>query len=195
MIIGCDPTWNENFFQKLWIFVLLIEGDSRKLWLQMYGTTTGNTVPVCNIWFPIVLFTMFGGRSPACSHICKIVKLPPSGIGSCSAICDCKWRTKEWSHNIQRLTLSGQEMAAILDSRKYRGRGICQHDANQLGISVNAFILHQHSYNSWWGKVTSDRGKCFSKLLLVNHEHYNTGDEASLFCRCPSELLLCCKLS
>lgn len=37
-------------------------------------------------------------------------------------------------------------MAAVLgmtlDSRKYRGRGICQHDVNQLGISVNAFILH-----------------------------------------------------
>ena len=71
-------------------FVMPIEGDSQKLCSQKYGTITGNTAPVCKNCFPIVLFTMFEGRSPACSHICKIVKLPPSGMGVSSAICDCK---------------------------------------------------------------------------------------------------------
>ena len=37
----------------------------------------------------IVWHTLFGGRSPACSQSCKIVRLPPSGMGSDSAICVC----------------------------------------------------------------------------------------------------------
>ena len=50
VIIGCDPTTDK--IKKLQIFVMLIEGDSQKLCSQKYGTTTGNTVPVCNNWFP-----------------------------------------------------------------------------------------------------------------------------------------------
>ena len=30
--------------------------------------------------------TLFGGRSPACSQTCKIVRLPPSDIGPSSAM-------------------------------------------------------------------------------------------------------------
>ena len=75
----------------------------RKLCSQKYETTTGNTVSVCNNWFLTAKCTMFGGRSPACSQSCKIVKLPPSGMGVCSATCDCKWRTKQWGHNMHLL--------------------------------------------------------------------------------------------
>ena len=42
----------------------------------------------------IVWHTLFGGRSPACSQSCKIVRLPPSGMGSDSAICVCM-KTKD----------------------------------------------------------------------------------------------------
>ena len=97
VIIGCDS------IHKLLIFVLPIEGDSQKLCLQKYGTTTGNTVSVCNNWFPTTRYTLFGGRSPACSQSFKIVRLPPSGMGVCSAICVYKWRTKQWSHNMHLL--------------------------------------------------------------------------------------------
>ena len=39
-------------------------------------------------------FTVFGGRSPACSQCFNIVRLPPSAIGFDSAICVCKWKAK-----------------------------------------------------------------------------------------------------
>ena len=42
---------------------------------------------------------MFEGRSPACSQSCKIVRLPPSGIGSDSAICVYTWKAKQRSHH------------------------------------------------------------------------------------------------
>ena len=48
---------------------------------------------------PTVWRTMFEGRSPACSQSCKIVRLPPSGIGSDSAICVCTWKAKQRSHD------------------------------------------------------------------------------------------------
>lgn len=55
----------------------------------------GDSILVYENLLPTVQCTLFGGRSPACSHICKSVRLPPSGIGFDSAICVYKRRTKQ----------------------------------------------------------------------------------------------------
>ena len=55
----------------------------------------GDSILVYENLLPTVQCTLFGGRSSACSHICKSVRLPPSGIGFDSAICVYKRRTKQ----------------------------------------------------------------------------------------------------
>ena len=61
-------------------------------WVCLITTRCGNTIPPA--WH-----TMFGGRSPACSQSCKIVRLPASRIGFVSAAWVYKWKTKQWSYH------------------------------------------------------------------------------------------------
>ena len=42
------------------------------------------------VWYTHILGTLFGGRSPASDHICKV----PFGKGVLSAVCVCKERAE-----------------------------------------------------------------------------------------------------
>ena len=102
---------------------------------------------------------MFGGRSPACSQSCKIVKLPPSGMGIRSAICDCKWRTKQWSHSF-KLT----PMHAHLDLlMSFRLREILMH--KQAG-----HLSYHSQHQILWTKYKLYLFNCWKSILLF-HSH------------------------
>ena len=108
---------------------------------------------------------MFGGRSPACSQSCKIVKLPPSGMGVCSAICDCKWRTKQWGHNMHLLhSFKLTPMHAHLDLL--------------ISVRLSEILMHKEaghlSYHSkhqiLWTKCELYLFNCWKSILLF-HSH------------------------
>ena len=49
-----------------------------------------HTIVLEFVWYTHILGTLFGGRSPASDHICKV----PFGKGVLSAVCVCKERAE-----------------------------------------------------------------------------------------------------
>ena len=101
IFFGCFHTWHNNFRRDS----CKLGGGSSYISGSVLLLEHVNSLCIKNL-LTTVWCTLFGGRSPACSQTCKIVRLPPSDIGPSSAMWVYKRRKKQWSHNIHPYIIS-----------------------------------------------------------------------------------------